>query len=85
MQILQQHTASREKRPNFITFSEGIKSKFEIVEKFNSSAHLILKFEGILFPMFGREFIGFGQRGGISPIWQANASANHGEVWNQTY
>ena len=82
MQILQLHTASREKRSNVITF----KSKFAIVEKFNSSAaHLIPKFEGILFPMFGREFIGFGQRGGISPIWQANTSANHGEVWNQTY
>ena len=27
-----------------------------------------------LFPMFGREFIGFGRREGISPIW----------LWNTT-
>ena len=78
MQMLQQRTTSREKRPNVITFSGELKANLKLLRNSVPPAHLIPKFEGILFPMFGREFIGFGQRGGISPIWQANASANHG-------
>ena len=62
MQMLQQHTASREKRPNVITFSGELKANLKLLTNSVPPAHLIPKFEGILFPMFGRDFIGFGLR-----------------------
>ena len=34
------------------------------------------EFVETLFPMFGREFIGFGRREGISPIWQPNTTTD---------